>query len=507
MNILFYFILYIIPASLFIFMAGMIYANNRYSRMHKTCSLLYIFASLWFFGVFTALITFPQSINEIIIYWINGSITVTSLLSVHLWFMTAGMYEKKNGKFLKLAFIPGVLLILMLPIESWMVENPLTSQNKTFIPGPGLYLLWIVDFLYLLINFVIIIVEMRRGRSAARLWFIGHLLFFVWTIIMLTAALTFQDVYIFFYLIPYGSLFWAIAIYLSMTRFDYLSSYEKRYHILFKRSPLGILLLDKDAKVVEASPQVPQYLGVKREELVHSPIVSLLDGINKQTYMKEHQKVFEKNRKLVNVELSFENRLKERKTLLVDSEFITVNGKKLLFVMAKDITEAKVKAEKVQYLAYHDVLTGLSNRAAFEKKITELLNKNAKFNFLLLDLNKLKQINDTFGHQAGDYAIQHVAKVIQTAVNEDDHTARLGGDEFVLLLDLEETNEIVNKIEKQLAVPLQLPDNEQITLSASIGISSYPADGETLEQLYSIADKRMYRQKRQEDKPSIKKRY
>ncbi|SES05798.1 PAS domain S-box-containing protein/diguanylate cyclase (GGDEF) domain-containing protein [Gracilibacillus ureilyticus] len=496
MELLFFYILYLVPASTFIFMAGMVYSYNRHSARHVTCSLLYAFTSMWFFGVFTSVVTYPDLFNEIMIYWVNGAVAITALLSLHLWLLTARMYERKNGKFLKLLFVPGVVLVLTMPIDSWMWNGETFSQDHLFVPGLGLHLLWLVEFVYLLLIFIITVKEMRQGSMSAKLWFKGLILYFIWTSVMLAAALLFQETRIFFYLIPHGSLFWGGAVFLSIYRFDYLSSYEKRYQVLFNRSPLGIMILDEEAIVVEASPRVSQYLGVKREELIQSSIVPFLGGVDKQEFLNVHQKLFKERLSLENAELSFVNKQGERKTIVMDSEFILVEEKPLEFLMVKDITEAKRKEERVQYLAYHDILTGLSNRAAFEKKMAELLNREEAFHFLLLDLNKLKLINDTFGHQVGDHAIRHIATILQESTTEEkQHVARLGGDEFVLLLDVEGTDEVIEQIHRRLESPMKMINHEPIYLSASIGVSRYPEDGETFEQLYRIADKRMYIEK------------
>ncbi|GAE95387.1 sensory box/GGDEF family protein [Gracilibacillus boraciitolerans JCM 21714] len=213
--------------------------------------------------------------------------------------------------------------------------------------------------------------------------------------------------------------------------------------------------------------------------------------------MNEYQNAFKEKIKLENFEISFVNKAGEGITLLVDSDFILVEGKTLQFLMVKDITEAKDKEEKVKFLAYHDFLTGLANRAAFEKRIADLLNRKKMFNLLLLDLNKLKQINDTFGHQAGDHAIQHITKILQEVAANTHYAARLGGDEFVMLLHADETETItiIKEMKQRLLTPLTLPEHDQICLSASIGVSYYPEDGETINELYRIADKRMYEEK------------
>lgn len=498
LKLLFYFLLYMVPACLFIYMAGMVYSNNRHSAKHITCSLLYVFTSMWFLGVFTTLVIYPTAFNAITIYWVNGSISIASLLSLHLWLMNASMYNKKNGKYLKLLFLPGILMIMTFPIDSWMLKgNGGNSLDSMFTPGPGIYLLWMVDFLNLIIILILTVIEMKKGNNAARIWFKGIILYFVWTVFMLSAAILFQNTsfYFFFYFIPHGSLFWLFAIFISMSRFDYLSSYEKRYQILFERSPLGILIMDEETNVLEASPKILKYLGVTRKELLQSPLVSFLSGIDKVEYIEEHHKLFENRIKLENYEMTFMNKLEEQVTLLVDSDFIMVEGKTLQFVMVKDITEAKAIEERMKFLAYHDILTGLANRAAFEKQITSLINEKEMFNLLLLDLNKLKRINDTFGHQAGDQAIQHIADILRKVTKGKHHTARLGGDEFVMLLNVENTENTIEAIRQQLDIPLKVSQNNQIRVSASIGVSSYPLDGETIDQLYSIADKRMYVEK------------
>ncbi|MDQ0231853.1 sensor domain-containing diguanylate cyclase [Metabacillus malikii] len=471
MKLLFYCMLYLVPACIFVYMAGMVLSRNRTSAKHITCSLLFVFTSMWFFGVFISVLIYPKFFNEISLYWVNGSITISGILSLHLWFMNANLYSKKNGKYLTLLFIPGIAMLLTLPIDSWMLKEG--TAEMSYIPGPGLYLLWLVDFSYIAIIFFIMTIEVKKKNQAAKLWFKGILFYFLWTIITLTAAILLQNtvMYFFYFLIPHGTFFWAFAIFRSMSRYDYLSSYETRYHILFERSPLGILIMDEEGIVLEASPQIAMYLGVNKQELINESIVSFLGGIDKQAFYMEFNKIFTEKTKVENFELSFINKNKERKTLLIDSDYIIVEGKTLQFVMIKDITEAKTKEERVRYLAYHDLLTGLSNRAAFEKRINELLMEEETFYLLLLDLNKLKQINDTYGHQAGDHAIQKIAMILQEVAGNSHHAARLGGDEFVMLVSGEEVESILSNFQKKLETPFVLPHQQKIQLSASVGVS------------------------------------
>nr|WP_106779582.1 sensor domain-containing diguanylate cyclase [Lysinibacillus timonensis] len=496
MKILLYCLLYLVPACLFIFMAGIVYSFNRHSSRHITCSLMLFFSSLTFLAIFTSLIIYPEYFNSIVLYWLNGSATITILLSLHFWLMSANIYNRKN-KFIKYLFIPGILMLITLPFNSWMLQRDNIPFEPAFIPGKGLYMLWLVDLLYITLNIILIIKEMKNGNNAAKMWFNGTVLLVVWSVFIITGSIIFQNtsLYFFYYFIPHGSIFWAIAIFLSISRFDYLSSFEKRYNILFQRSPLGILLLDENTNVLEASPEVFRYLGVKKQVLIHSSILAFLSGLDNETFRPNYQRVFKRKTKVENFEISFINQSNHRKTILVDCDFILVEGKTLMFVIWKDITDAKMKEERVRYLAYHDLLTGLSNRAAFENHISELIIKNEMFNLILLDLNKLKQINDTYGHQAGDRAIQQIATILQETSTKKHFAARLGGDEFVMLISVGETETLIEKIRQQLSMPLIVAREQQLHLSASIGISCYPVDGETMDQLYSIADRRMYMEK------------
>ncbi|MCP4110815.1 MAG: GGDEF domain-containing protein, partial [Desulfobacteraceae bacterium] len=109
--------------------------------------------------------------------------------------------------------------------------------------------------------------------------------------------------------------------------------------------------------------------------------------------------------------------------------------------MARDITERKKAEHELEYLAYHDALTGLYNRKAFLEELRAVLlcakrHENRKFLFFL-DLDRFKQVNDVYGHEAGDKLLKEVAARLRESVRETDHVCRLGGDEFTIILNTE----------------------------------------------------------------------
>jgi diguanylate cyclase (GGDEF)-like protein len=159
-------------------------------------------------------------------------------------------------------------------------------------------------------------------------------------------------------------------------------------------------------------------------------------------------------------------------------------------------------ADRVEYLAYHDGLTGLPNRSLFSKLLSQSISEAHRYNRQLavafLDLDRFKQINDTLGHEAGDQLLQEVAVRLKDCVRESDTVARLGGDEFVVLLpelsDGAYAATVAQKILLLVAKAFTLIGQE-FRVTASIGISTYPQDGLDEQTLTKNADIAMYQAK------------
>ena len=166
-------------------------------------------------------------------------------------------------------------------------------------------------------------------------------------------------------------------------------------------------------------------------------------------------------------------------------------------------TETKLAhAQRVEYLAYHDGLTGLPNRSMFSNLLTKSISEAHRYQRQLavafLDLDRFKQINDTLGHDAGDQLLQEVAIRLKACVRDSDTVARLGGDEFVVLLpelaDGTYAGMVAQKILLKIAKEFTLIGQE-FRVTASIGISAYPQDGLDEQTLTKNADIAMYQAK------------
>jgi diguanylate cyclase (GGDEF)-like protein len=169
------------------------------------------------------------------------------------------------------------------------------------------------------------------------------------------------------------------------------------------------------------------------------------------------------------------------------------------------LRESEIKlelAQRIEYLAYHDGLTGLPNRSMFSKLLAQSISESRRYDRHLavafLDLDRFKQINDTLGHEAGDQLLKDVAARLRTCVRDSDTVARLGGDEFVLLLpaldDGKYAATVAQKILAVIAGPFTLIGHE-FRITTSIGISTYPQDGLDEQTLTKNADIAMYQAK------------
>jgi len=183
---------------------------------------------------------------------------------------------------------------------------------------------------------------------------------------------------------------------------------------------------------------------------------------------------------------------------------ISQRGRPLYSAVLNDISVRRRDQARMVALANFDALTGLSNRTVFQQRLQRSLVHAQRFNeglaVLVLDLDRFKNVNDTLGHDAGDRVLQAVAERLKESLREADSVARLGGDEFAVLIEkvteLRLVGSIARKLLKAIAEVIMLGDQEyQIT--ASIGISAYPADGSDVITLLKNADIAMYRAKEQ----------
>ena len=166
--------------------------------------------------------------------------------------------------------------------------------------------------------------------------------------------------------------------------------------------------------------------------------------------------------------------------------------------------ERKRSEERLTYLAQYDHLTGLVNRTLFRDRLVHAMARSKRMlhpiGLMLLDLDRFKAVNDTFGHDMGDELLKVVAERLKTCVREVDTVARMGGDEFTIILEGASSEQnilvVATRIIESIAAPFELKGHH-ISIGVSIGITIYPHDDHPVDELLKHADTAMYRAKQQ----------
>ncbi|KXJ58428.1 MAG: hypothetical protein AXW17_02630 [Colwellia sp. Phe_37] len=187
------------------------------------------------------------------------------------------------------------------------------------------------------------------------------------------------------------------------------------------------------------------------------------------------------------------NKMLGQLKIIVESELKHVtNIKKIKSLLAQKISQEK----QLKQLALYDQLTQCANRNLLADRVSYQINNanrnNSQFSLIYFDLDRFKPINDNYGHQCGDNVLIEIAKKVKSIVRKTDTVARIGGDEFVIVLNTElNSNKLVEKLLKIIQEPI-LHGDISVSVSASIGVATYPRDGGNIETLLAVADADMY---------------
>jgi diguanylate cyclase (GGDEF)-like protein/PAS domain S-box-containing protein len=272
-----------------------------------------------------------------------------------------------------------------------------------------------------------------------------------------------------------------------------------RYRRLFETAQDAILLLDSESgRVTDVNASVVQMLGYSRDHFLNRKLCDVLPFTAIpacRTGLAALQ---------TSQAVAFEHwSLEAQDKSLVDVEFVgnvyQVDGSRIVQCNLRDITSRKQAEARIYYMALHDALTGLPNRALLQDRLKQAIalasRNHERIAVLMLDLDQFKHVNDSLGHHIGDGLLVAVSARIKDCLRESDIVARLGGDEFVIALPSVAGNgnveEVVQKLLPSLRDPFQIEGHE-IQVSGSIGIAQYPADGDNPEALLRAADMAMY---------------
>jgi diguanylate cyclase (GGDEF)-like protein/PAS domain S-box-containing protein len=278
----------------------------------------------------------------------------------------------------------------------------------------------------------------------------------------------------------------------------------QKLRIHFERTPLAVLEWDTRGRITAWNPAAEAIFGFPSYDAVGKPVGQLLGSDS------ERQGVEAMCAELVDSGEGNKTTLTNitRSGRAIHCEWYNTpvsdgEGKLAGYTsLVHDVTERLNTERTIHYMAHHDALTGLPNRRLMQDRLNQAImaarRKQRHVAVLFLDLDRFKVVNDTLGHDTGDFILKDVARRLVSCVREGDTVSREGGDEFVMILpDLERPEHarvVADKIIKDLSRPVEIGGHE-IHVTPSIGISHYPNDATDVHQLLKHADNAMYQAK------------
>lgn len=261
----------------------------------------------------------------------------------------------------------------------------------------------------------------------------------------------------------------------------------------------GVISTDHQGNIELINKIGEQLTGWRQSEVLGKPLSEVFNIVNEISRIQCENpvlQVLKTGKTLVNenhpilISKNGTERLIEDCAAPIMDEVGRISGVVLVF---RDCTEKKEKQNQIEYLSYHDQLTGLYNRRFFEEELARIdVGRNLPLSIVMADVNGLKLINDTFGHVMGDELLKKVADVIQKGCRAEDIIARLGGDEFIILLpktDASQTEEIIKNI-------LTLALDEKVgsmDISVSCGYEIKDHENIRVQEILKKAEDRMYK--------------
>ncbi|MFC5452775.1 GGDEF domain-containing protein [Paenibacillus aestuarii] len=501
------FLTILLPTYFFFYMAVALFARNRKSLLNRIAALLMLSFLFYFLGEYIKTSLLPQYQMQIVLYGSGPMLLLIICFLVHLCVLMGRPVTTPMVRWLPVIYAsPFICLFIMLFSQDHRVLfNANVTDGRSPLAPMLLFLTLFFVAGYILLSVIILAYSWYRttetkSRIILRSLLISLFLLFAWfmavTVFLQSRFFTSREAMIFYFI---GYLLWAMALRHLVTKYDILPDYRQLFHILFKSAPTAILLLDKKGNVKELNPQAQ--LLFKHYPVQDIPELLSADGA---IHVSERLALFfqERRAEAAQWEISLNNPDKGHLDLMAWLEKVEESDDELIVMHLTDVTSMKDTERKLlesernyKYLAHHDSLTGLWNRAAIREQLLQKIAKQEPFALVLIDLDNFKLINDTYGHVSGDRYLQHIAALLQQHAQADELIGRLGGDEFVMVIPGGNESGIYEELQRRLFPLLNnayCSDLIKLPITFSAGVSLYPTHAADLTSLLRKADEAMY---------------
>ena len=304
-----------------------------------------------------------------------------------------------------------------------------------------------------------------------------------------------------------GTLLGAVLVFRDITARrrieNLLRESEERFHSAFDLAAIGMALVSVNNRFLQVNSSLGKIFGYSEEELLASGLQMLTHDGGHDTVLTHHlHQLLADELPSFQIEVEYNHKIDSKMVwALLSASLVrnTADAPQYFIIQIQDITDRKYAEQQLVYIASHDPLTGLFNRVQFHDRFSQTLSSvrrhGSKLALIFLDLDRFKLINDTLGHRIGDLLLQAVSERLKSSVRGNDTLARLGGDEFIVLLgDINHIDDVARIAQKTIDILMQpfTVEGNDIVVTASVGISVYPDDGENSQILLMNADTAMY---------------
>ncbi len=281
---------------------------------------------------------------------------------------------------------------------------------------------------------------------------------------------------------------------------------EYQYKILLQYASDLVIVLDEEGKIRYESPAALRILGYTPEERVNHYVLKDVHPDDRERIRAVYRALLARPGHIATEEARFRHRSGHWVEVECIAENLFADPKiRGMLVNLRDVTLRKQQENRAEYLSRHDLLTSLPNRQTFLQHLGEVLDatfaEGERLALLLVDLDRFKAINETYGPRCGDILLQEVARRLRRMAGDGAMLSRLSGDEFVLMLrgswQHEDITALVLRILAGLSEPYALQNNH-VRITASVGIACSPEDGRRPEQLLLYIDQAMLEAKKQQ---------
>ena len=454
------------------------------------------------------LLPLSSSVWMIGIFFYQIRLLTTTILFHFLIHMTKTYKHYRIPFYPYLIYVPIAIVVILTLMNVNVVDDIEFIQtgiwyspifNKTY------YMKLILSTVIIVLMIVTLWNGMNRATSFRKRKSIQFLLVGMISMLILTVILGYPNYGRFLPPHPYllSGIVFSVFLSISVLRFQLLPSVSRRYKELFNLSPVSIIITNDQWEVLEFNDNAAIELGSQiKEGFILIDYFRVTE--NKQQLLRLSEQL-EKEVTIRDYLIKIMNPAKDETLYFsLDASIVRMDEDVFYYLIWRNVTDELESKQLVQRLAYHDALTNISNRAYFVTEVKERLkslpvqstNGTA---VVLIDLNRFKVINDTYGHAVGDQVLKHTASILMKITRESDIVARFGGDEFVIFLEEYSTDQAVDEwvdvLREEFATNPFVGNALVLEIEPSIGVAFYSIEASQFDELFQLADVRMYEDK------------